>query len=37
MEPSNSRVPQLYLEYRFYQMLGPQGVYVCVCVCVCVF
>lgn len=24
MEPSNSRVPQLYLEYRFYQMLGPQ-------------
>jgi casein kinase 1 gamma len=22
MEPSNARAPQLYLEYRFYQLLG---------------
>lgn len=24
LEPSNSRAPQLYLEYRFYQLLGAQ-------------
>lgn len=25
MEASNARAPQLYLEYRFYQLLGPHG------------
>lgn len=24
LEPANSRAPQLYLEYRFYQLMGPQ-------------
>lgn len=24
LEPSNSRAPQLYLEYRFYQLMGAQ-------------
>lgn len=25
LEPANSKAPQLYLEYRFYQLLGSQG------------
>lgn len=25
LEPANARAPQLYLEYRFYQLLGSQG------------
>lgn len=25
LEPADSRAPQLYLEYRFYQLLGTQG------------
>ena len=25
LEPANCRAPQLYLEYRFYQLLGTSG------------